>query len=374
MIQARPSVLTPIDDALAPLRAGCSAVGAVTLPLDECIGCVAAAPASASGALPARAVAMIDGWALAATDLVGASAYAPVLLPRAPAFVAVGDALPDGCDCVLEEGTVARVGTLVEALGEAIPGQGVRRAGEDAAAGQPLIGEGRVITEFDLFVARRAGLTTLAVRRPRLGLIDVPAPDGSTATVDLLAALARSAGAQVLRRRAAGRDIAAVTAAVDAIEADIVVTVGGTGAGPTDATVAALAAAGGSPVHGLALQPGRSAAVALLGRVPVVGCPGMAGAALAAWWTLALPLLDHLAGRGRCRAVVRPLVRKIASRIGLTEIVLLRDTSDGWLPLAIGDLPLAALVAADAWTTVAPGSEGHAAGEAIAAVPLCVGL
>lgn len=374
MIQARPSVLTPIDDALARLRAGCTPISVVTLPLEECIGCIAAAASPAPGALPARAVAMIDGWALAAADLVGASAYTPVLLPRAPVFVGVGDALPDGCDCVLEEGAIARVGPVVEALGEAIPGQGVRRAGEDAAAGQLLIGEGRVITERDLFVARQAGLVTLDVRRPRLALVDVPALDGSTSTTDLLAPLARATGAQVLCRRAAGREVAAVMAALAAIEADLVVTVGGTGTGPADATVAALAAAGGSPVHGLALQPGRSAAVALLGRVPVIACPGMTAAALAAWWTLALPLMDHLAGRGRCRRVVRPLARKIASQIGLTEVVLLRDTSDGWLPLAIGDLPLAALAAADAWTVVTPGSEGHAAGEAIAAVPLCVGL
>lgn len=373
MTQLRPAFLTPIDDVLARLRAGCGPVVPVAVPLDESFGCVAAAMAPLPCALPARAVAMIDGWALTAADLTGASAYTPVPLPSAPAFVAVGGSLPAGCDCVLEDSAVERVGPVFQALGEAIPGQGVRRAGEDAPAGQTLIQQGRAVTLVDLFVARQAGLADLSVRRPRLALIDVPASDGSTATADLLVALARAAGAQVLRSRAGGRDVAAVMVALAAVEADVVLTVGGTGAGPGDATVAALAAAGALPVHGMALQPGRSAAAALHGRVPVVACPGAGAAALAAWWTLAEPILDWLAGRGHRRRVVRPLVRKIASQIGLTEVVLLRDTSEGWLPLAVGDLPVAALAAADAWVAVAPGSEGHAAGEALAASPLRAG-
>lgn len=373
MTQARPASLTPIDEVLARLRAACEPVAPLTRPLAEAVGCVAAAMAPLPCALPAGAVAMVDGWALTAADLAGASAYTPAPLPRPPAFVGVGDTLPEGCDCVLEDGAVERVGSVFQALAEAIPGQGVRRAGEDCPAGQALIGEGRAITGLDLFVAHSAGLTDLRVRCPRLALVDVPAADGATSTADMLARLAAAAGAQVMRCPAAKRDVAAVAAALAPIEADLIVIIGGTGAGPGDATVAALAAAGAAPVHGFALQPGRSAAVGLLGRVPVLACPGAGGPALAVWWTVAEPILDRLAGRDDRPKLVRPLARKIASQIGLTEVVLLRDTSEGWLPLAIGDLPLAALAAADAWVAVAPRSEGHAAGETLAASPLRVG-
>jgi molybdopterin molybdotransferase len=57
-----------------------------------------------------------------------------------------------------------------------------------------------------------------------------------------------------------------------------------------------------------------------------------------------------------------PLARKIASSIGLAEIVLLERSDDAWMPIAIGDLPLETVVRADAWLLVPGGSEGYAAG------------
>ena len=62
-----------------------------------------------------------------------------------------------------------------------------------------------------------------------------------------------------------------------------------------------------------------------------------------------------------------PLARKIASSVGLAEIILLQHQNDSWLPLAIGDLPLETVARADAWLLVPGSSEGYAAGTPVSA-------
>ncbi len=112
--------------------------------------------------------------------------------------------MPDGCDCVLDADAVDRSGPIVQVLAEAIPGQGVRRAGSDIAEGSFAVTTGRRILPRDLLIARAAGLRTLKVRRPRLRIVNIP---GGTLTADLIAESARAAGAEVFRVEAAGRDL-----------------------------------------------------------------------------------------------------------------------------------------------------------------------
>ena len=56
---------------------------------------------------------------------------------------------------------------------------------------------------------------------------------------------------------------------------------------------------------------------------------------------------------------------KIASHVGLAEIVLLERKQDMWIPLAVGELSLDAIARAEAWLVVSGGSEGFAAGSAV---------
>src|ERR1700759_4045552 len=80
-------------------------------------------------AWPPHDLAAVDGWALRASDLVGASSYTPLPLARPRVWVEAGDRIPSGCDCVLDETSVDQVGPIMQVLAEAIPGQGVRRKG-----------------------------------------------------------------------------------------------------------------------------------------------------------------------------------------------------------------------------------------------------
>jgi molybdopterin molybdotransferase len=363
--QRLPTSLTPLDVALGSLLRGVEPVASRELPLAEALRCIAA-EMPPLGALPPNDIAASDGFALRARDLAGASSYTPLPLASSQVWVEAGDQMPEGCDCVLDADSVDQTGPIAQVLAEAIPGQGVRRAGGDIAEGTLIAEAGRRVLPRDLLIARAAGVEKINVRRPRLRIINIP---GGTITANLIAESARGAGAEVMFAEAISRDAAAVADALDA-DCDLLVTIGGSGVGRTDATIAALAKLGQVIAHGIALQPGRTSAISRIGKTPVIALPGAPDQALAAWWTLVLPALDRLTGRRPRRTVTLPLARKIASQVGIAEIVLLERNDGAFVPLAIGDLPLQIIARADAWLVVPGGSEGFAAGTEVNAYML----
>jgi molybdopterin biosynthesis enzyme len=367
--QRLPVSLTPLDVALGALLRGVEAVAPVALPLAEALGCVAAymPPPPAQ---PSRDIAISDGWALRARDLVGASSYSPLPLSAPPVWVEAGEAMPAGCDCVIDADLLDQTGPIVQALAEAIPGQGVRRAGSEITGTSAVVVSGRRIRPLDLSTARAAGLAELNVRRPRLRIVNIPASSGEEVTAPLIAESARAAGVAVVCVEATARDAASVAAAADTGACDMLITTGGTGVGGSDAVIAALARRGEVIAHGIALQPGRTAAVGRFGAVPAIALPGAPDQALAVWWTLALPVLDALSGLGPRQTVTLPLARKIASSVGIAELVLVEKIEGRWLPLAVGDLSLDAIARADAWLAVPGGAEGFAAGTPVDAYML----
>jgi molybdopterin biosynthesis enzyme len=279
--------------------------------------------------------------------------------------------LPEGCDCVLELDRVVQVGPMFQAVSEAVPGEGVRRAGEDVSAAAPIILSGRRIGARDIALARTLGRESLTVRCPRVHILDVGAHDGRAITASMIAEIARSDGAEIVVSVADARETEAIGNAIGRINAerrsDLLLLVGGTGAGRTDAAVIALATRGEVLAHGLALRPGRTVALGRIEKIPVIAVPGAPADAMAVWLTVVEPLLRHLSGaRARPRQAL-PLARKIASTVGVAEIVMLARNDPGWMPLAIGDIPLEHLARADAWLCVPDDSEGYAAGTLVEA-------
>jgi len=364
--QRLPASLTPLDAARNALLDGIEPVAAIELPLAQALRSIAAEMPPLK-AVPPHDIAAADGFAFRARDLVGASSYSPLPLTAAPIWVEAGDTMPDGCDCVLDFDAVDQSGPIVQVLAEAIPGQGVRSAGSDTAEGSFVVSAGRRILPRDLLIAHAAGLESLNVRRPRLRILNIP---GGALSADLIAESARAGGADIVRAEAAGRDAASIAKALDVEGCDLLLTIGGSGVGRTDATVLALAQRGNVMAHGIALQPGRSSAVGRIGKTPVVALPGAPDQAFAAWWTLAQPALDRLSARRPRKTLSLPLARKIASGIGVTEIVLLERKQVAWVPLAVGELSLQAIARAEAWLAVPGGSEGFAAGAPVDAYML----
>jgi molybdopterin biosynthesis enzyme len=366
--QRLPLSLTPLDVALTTLLRGLEPLAAIELPLGEALDCVAAEFPPLK-AYPPYDIAVADGWALRARDLVGASSYTPLVLTSSPSWVEAGERIPEGFDCVLDAGAIDQTGPIIQVLAEAIPGQGVRRTGGDIADGF-AVASGSCLRPLDLLVAQAARLDKIKVRRPRLRIVNIPATTGEVATAQLIQENVRAAGAEVVFAETASRDMASIATALDATACDLLITIGGSGVGRTDATIAALAQHGEVLAHGIALQPGRTSAVGRIGNMPVIGLSGAADQALGAWWALALPALDRLSGRQPRRTETLPLARKIASGVGIAEIALLARKDDAWVPLAVGDLSFEALVGADGWLMIPGDSEGFAAGTPVAAYML----
>lgn len=370
MTQRLPAALTPLDVALHLLLDGVGPVEPMDVSVADSLGGIAAVIAPLQLAHPAFNIAIIDGWAMRSGDIVGASSYSPLPLAASPVWVEAGDRMPAHCDCVLDADLVEELGPMFQVLAESAPGRGVRRAGDDIAAGRSIIAPGQRLNAFDLLAVCAAGFDRIPVRSPRVGVIDVPSGDGNTASSQFIFEFVKAAGGRPDILQAKGRDAASISAALESDAYDLVVTVGGTGLGRTDATIDALAVHGARLIHGVALQPGRTAAVGIIGSTPVIAVPGASDQALAACLMLVQPVLDRLTGRPPRGELVRRLARKISSSIGVAEIVLLETLDETWMPIAVGQLSLDAIAGADAWLAVPGDSEGYAAGTPVGAFPL----
>lgn len=364
MMRAISAALMPLRETLEVLLAGVTPVPPHGVALCSALGRIAACAVNAERDVPTACLALRDGYTVEAVQLCGASAYSPVLLPRSPSWVEAGAALPDDSDAVLPpEGLDGRSVIMDVAAGE-----GVRRAGEDLPAGTPLLSAGERIAPRHLLVLAAAGFRTIEVRVPHLRLIVTGRfePDAVSPMVVALLSQQGIAAETV----AVPNETEAITEAISGGEADAVLVIGGTGFGRNDRSAEALARAGKLLVHGIALRPGMTAGFGEAAGRPVLLLPGRPEAALSAYLTLVCPLLAALTGAAEAPLRSAPLLRKITSSIGLTEVVFVRRRSTGIEPLGGADLPLRRLTEAEGVVVVAPEREGFPEGAQVEFVPL----
>jgi molybdopterin biosynthesis enzyme len=343
------TVLTPLSDAKALLLDALPAPVPQVLPLGEAAGLVAAETIRANGPVPAHAIAQRRGVAVTASELVGASPYAPVILPVPPQAVLPGDLLAASRDAVLPPDAVTAAGPFHEVGQSAYPGEGAILPGADLAPGSVIVRAGETLSPAILLALRLAGFDAIPVLVPAIAVTAPDADAGALPDVEWLRAALVGMGCRV----------------TEAGSADLIVRV----TRDIDGSASAEASRSTTRISGLAISPGGEAAIEVGGPRPVVSMAprfdAMAGVLLA----LILPLVAARTGRG-LRRVTRPLTRKLVSQVGFTDIALLRDTGDGYEPLAVGRAPLAALLAADAAAIIDPGSEGAPAGTPLDATPL----
>jgi molybdopterin molybdotransferase len=366
--QQLPSRLTPLRDVLARIDALARPVAPRAVEVSAAAGRVLAADVAVDGPLPPTAVALHDGWAVRSELVADAGPYGPVALIPPPAFVEVGAPLPPDADAVLPPDAVTMRGGIAEATASAVPGEGMLAAGAHAAAGQILRRAGERLRAVDVAVLRAAGVPRVAVRAPRLVIVTanlfIDAVDDTVGPLLARAIDGDGGAADIVRIAPDGPPFG--QALQDSQHADAAVIVGGTGAGRHDMSVRTLARLGKVEMHGVGLVPGGTAALGSIGARPVLVLPGRLDAALAVWLVLGRHLLMRLAGRTAAEAgmPVR-LARKIASTVGLAEVVLVRRSQDGVEPIAAGCFPLHALAQADGWVLVAPEREGFPSGATV---------
>ncbi|RPK47721.1 Molybdopterin molybdenumtransferase [Streptomyces sp. ADI92-24] len=292
------------------------------LPLDHALGHVLAEPLAALTDLPSFDTSAMDGWAVAGpgpwhireNEGVLAGHAAPAPLPDGDAVrIATGARIPADATAVIRSEHAQADGAkgLLYAQRQVNPGQDIRPRGQECRFGEQLLPAGTLVTPAVLGLAAAAGYDELLTRpRPRVDvlvlgdeLLTAGLPhDGliRDALGPMIGPWLRALGAEVSAPRRLGDDAEALRKALVASDADLVITTGGTAAGPVDHVHPVLADLGAELlVDGVAVRPGHPMLLARLraGGPYLVGLPGNPLAAVSGLLTLAEPLLSGLAGR-----------------------------------------------------------------------------
>jgi molybdopterin molybdotransferase len=316
-------------------------------------------------ARPSAALALLDGWAIAADATLGAGSYAPALLPQTPQRVEVGQPMPPDTDSVAPFDAVKISGERVEVLTIINPGDGVLPAGGDCDSAIPLRRAGERLSLTDLAAFASAGIARITVREPRIRVLPLRGSGIINAAARVVAGDIKHRGGSV-RLDDAGRDFGAI---LGAESVDAIVVIGGTGQGRNDNSVQLLARHARLAVHGIALTPGETSALGFAGPRPVLMLPGRLDAALAVWSVVGRRMLERLAAttinKDSEPVETLTLARKVTSTIGLAEVIPVRRNAGQAEPLATKYLPLSAMARADGWILVPAESEGYSAGSMV---------
>jgi molybdopterin biosynthesis enzyme len=214
---------------------------------------------------------------------------------------------------------------------------------------------------------KACGVKTVRVRVPRVRL--VIASRSAERHADMMRLWLQAAGAELIETVGVFEKDRLV-AAYKKPDADLILSLGGTGQGRTDAAVAALKDAGTLDLHGVALRPGGSAAFGEANGVPVLLLGGRMDSLIAGGLTLGARAVNGLAGLNRPSwRATSPITQKVTSIIGFTEIFLAVPEDGGMRPIPLNEASFDAVARAAGWFTLSPESEGLPAGQTVQVRP-----
>ncbi|MGH8973291.1 MAG: molybdopterin molybdotransferase MoeA [Acidimicrobiia bacterium] len=333
--------MIPLDEVRSRILNAVSLLSPLELPLSEALGLATAVPLAAAWDVPPFANTGMDGYAVRAADTAGASPGSPVRLAvvddlpagRAPTVaVGAGEAIrimtgapiPPGADGVVmvEETRADGDGVLVHR--EVQPGDHIRAAGGDLAAGTEAFPAGTVLTPAHLGVVASLGHATVwAVRRPRVAVMstgDELTPPGEPLSPGritdtnrlMIRALVTQAGAEAVDLGIARDD---ETAIADRLEeavttCDALITTGGVSMGEYDMVKKVLDSAGALNWWQVAIKPAKPLAFGLVEGRPVFGLPGNPVSSHVSFELFARPALLKMMGHPH---LFRPVVEAVAA-------------------------------------------------------------
>jgi molybdopterin molybdotransferase len=365
--------------------------------LEDALDRVLAADVAAATDLPPFERSAVDGWAVRAQDVAGATSGAPARLkPRgevrmgaaAASSVDAGSAVriptggmvPAGADAVVMQEHASIDGSVLLVRRGVAPGDNVIARGADVRTGDVVLRQGRRLRPADLGALGGQGAARVeVVRPPRVAIVatgDEVVPPGAAPgpgqvrdmnSVALAGAVRRAGGAPAILgilRDEHGEVEAALRRAV--AQHDLVLVSGGSSVGDRDIASDAIAALGppGIIVHGIAVRPGKPTVLGAAGDVPVIGLPGNPVSALVIFDLFGVPIIEALLGLDphtgpwrRARARLAVALPGAGAREDHRR-VRLEARPDGWwaVPLPAGSQIMSSLVEADGIVTVAPGT------------------
>ncbi len=388
-----------IDEARELVLAAVRPLPAEQVPLHRALGRVLAEDVACPVDMPPFDNSAMDGYALPAgaegdLEVAGESRAgrpaAGALEPGTAMRISTGAAVPAGTAAVVPvertEGSDGRV--TVPAMPD---GANVRRAGEDARAGDVVLRAGTPLGPAALGVAAGAGRAELScARRPRLALLatgdELQEPGERlgpgriwSSNPPALAALATSAGAEVVGVERVPDDLGATRTALarGLCEADVACVSGGVSVGEHDHVRGAFSALGVEAAFwGVTMRPGRptwfGTAEGPGGRALAFGLPGNPVSAMVTFQLFARPALRALQGADpdatRATAVLDQAVKRNPRRDQAVRCRL-RTALDGWHAEptgAQGSHVLTSMLGADALALIPAGEGAAEEGERVA--------
>ncbi len=171
------------SQAQAKILAGVKPLSPALLALDETLGLVLGQPVIVRDPVPPFDNSAMDGYAVRATDLEGASADHPAGLlvladlqagdstrftvrPKTAIRIMTGAAIPEGADTVVRKEDTRSEGNQVFILRAVPAGANIRRAGEDMRPGQTVLEAGCVLRPAEIGVLAALGQAQVCVIPP----------------------------------------------------------------------------------------------------------------------------------------------------------------------------------------------------------------
>jgi molybdopterin molybdotransferase len=378
-------------------------LGTEAVPLPEALGRVLADDVASVDPVPGFDNSAMDGFAVRAADTSGASLESPATLlivdeSRAghPATAALGEGeaigistgafIPEGADSVVRvEDTSSRDGR-VEIEAEVVPGNNLRRAGDDIEAGALVLGTGIRLGAAELGVLASVGVAEVPCsRRPRLAVLttgdELLEPNEPTrlggvrnSNAYTIPALALSAGVEVVGIETVRDEPESTRAAIEGmLDGEIAVICGGVSVGEHDHVKGALASLEVEEVFWrVALKPGKPTwfGISPSGTL-VFGLPGNPVSAMVTFLLFVRPAITAMTGAPdaahRLRAILDEELPKPPGRAHAVRCRLeLRD--DGWRARPTGGQDshiLTSMLGADALAIVPAEADPPAVGETV---------
>ena len=340
----------------------------------------------------------MDGFAVRAEETFGASDYNPLQLrvvgqslPAAPAdrAVASGEAIrimtgapiPEGADAILVAESAEERDGIVFVRDSVAPGRHIGRIGEDIAAGELVLREGRVLRPQDVALLSSIGVPEIdVISRPEVDIFStgnelLPAgsrPSG-TSIVDsnslMIAALVERDGGRARRHDVLRDDRDLIRNALASSAADVMIVTGGSSVGAEDHAPMIVAEIGELAVHGIAMRPSSPTGIGFVGDRPVFLLPGNPVSCLCAYEFFAGRSIRLAGGRSSewpHRSRRAHLARKIASAVGRVDYVRVVFENDQVVPIATsGASILSSTTRADGFVIIDRDSEGCAPGDQV---------
>lgn len=384
-----------VAQASARIRAAVQPLPAEIVAIDRAFGRFLATDVVAGRTLPPWDNSAMDGFAVRAADVPGtlpvastvAAGHAPdaKLAPGTAIRIMTGAPLPAGADAVVMREDADDRGDSVAIALSVRPGENVRRAGEDVAPGDVVVGAGTRLGAGEIGLLAALGHAVVKVRRrPRVAImstgdelvgVDVVPRPGQIVNSNAyaLAAQVREAGGEPIHAGIAPDNPNTLVAMLGTgLQADVLLTSGGVSVGDFDHVKAAFADAGVTmDFWKVAMKPGKPLAFGVTADVrPVFGLPGNPVSSMVVFELFARPALLAMQGaaevdRPRARVVMASAYAKKPGRAHYVRATLERDGDTlRAVPMAKqGSGMLSSMVGVHALVELDKDSAGVAAGE-----------